>query len=103
MEKIEYEKVTVEKMIRLYCKRKHKTADLCEECTQIRDYALDKLGKCPFGEDKGACRKCEVHCYKSEKREKIKEIMRYSGPRMLLYHPKDFFGHYFIKKTDKDI
>jgi hypothetical protein len=26
-------------------------------------------------------------------REKIKEVMRFSGPRMLLYHPLDAFRH----------
>lgn len=36
---------------------------------------------------KTKCHKCSVHCYMPEMRERIKEVMRYSGPRMLLHHP----------------
>ena len=34
-----------------------------------------------------ACGKCLVHCYQPQMREKVKGVMRYSGPRMLLHHP----------------
>lgn len=94
MSSIRYEKETVEKMIRLYCSRKHKTGKgLCAECEHISRYASAKLDKCPFGDNKKACSRCKVHCYKPEMRARIKEIMRYSGPRMLLYHPIDFAKH----------
>jgi hypothetical protein len=28
-----------------------------------------------------------VHCYRAQQRERIRRVMRYSGPRMLLAHP----------------
>ncbi len=33
------------------------------------------------------CSKCPIHCYKPKMREHIREVMRYSGPRMIFYHP----------------
>ncbi len=57
------------------------------ECAPLRDYALERLDKCPFQEGKTTCAKCRVHCYKPEMREKVRTVMRYSGPRMLYRHP----------------
>ncbi len=84
---IQEEKETVTKMIRIYCKKKHHQKELCENCQGINDYALKRLSYCQFGEEKSACSNCPVHCYKPDARQKIKEIMRFSGPWMLLYHP----------------
>ena len=101
MSSIKYEKETVEKMIGLYCSRKHGTdGGLCAECEAVNDYASARLDKCPFGDDKKACSKCKVHCYKPEMRARIREIMRYSGPRMLLYHPFDYLKHLLKDKIE---
>lgn len=40
-----------------------------------------------FGEEKPACKQCPVHCYQPAKREEMKQIMRWAGPRMLWRHP----------------
>ncbi len=37
--------------------------------------------------EKTKCHKCPVHCYSQDMREKIREVMRFSGPRMMFYHP----------------
>lgn len=95
---IQYEKTTIDKMIRLYCKLNHKTKSLCENCTILNEYAQQQLNKCPFGDDKPICENCTIHCYSSDKKEKIKEVMRFSGPRMMFNHPLDFIKHMF-KKT----
>ena len=85
---LERERKTVEAMIRLFCKDTHNTdASLCESCEALLAYANERLDHCPFGEKKPKCSHCEVHCYTSEMRERITEVMRYSGPRMLLHHP----------------
>lgn len=82
------EKKTIGKMIHLYCKDKHGTSHaLCSSCAELNNYAQRKLTKCIFGEDKPTCQNCKAHCYSSEMRERIKEIMKYSGPRMLLHNP----------------
>ncbi len=75
-------------MIQLYCKAHHQSQeDLCEACTELRDYAARRLKSCPFQPDKPPCSKCPVHCYKPAMRERIREVMRYAGPRMIAKHP----------------
>lgn len=75
-------------MIRLYCHDRHGTRDeLCAGCRELVDYARVRLERCPFGEDKPTCARCPVHCYRPEMRQRIRAVMRYAGPRMLLRHP----------------
>jgi hypothetical protein len=86
--RIKREKKTIEAMIRIYCKKHHEThGELCPECSELLEYAKTRLDKCPFQEKKSTCGKCLVHCYQPQMREKVKKVMRYSGPRMLLHHP----------------
>lgn len=83
------EKKLIPVMIRIYCRGKHKTKGkkVCAECGELTDYALFRLEKCPFKVDKKFCSFCKIHCYKPEMRIKIKDVMKYSGPRMLFSHP----------------
>ena len=82
------EKKTIGTMIQVYCRDLHGGArDLCDECGDLQGYAFFRLDKCPFGADKPTCAKCVVHCYKPGMRERIKQVMRYSGPKMTLRHP----------------
>jgi len=86
---LDREKKTLAAMLEIYCRQKHKAMGqgLCAECGELWEYAEQRLEKCPFGAAKGACSKCEVHCYKPEMRKRIQAVMRYSGPRMLKKHP----------------
>lgn len=82
------EKKTVGKMIRIYCAAKHSISDsLCPDCELLNLYAEKRLEKCRFGENKPNCQDCPIHCYQSEMRIKIQEVMRFSGPRILFKHP----------------
>lgn len=86
--RIDYEKQIVKFMIELYCKgHKHEKGVPCKECEELLLYATNKLENCKFGEDKTFCNKCSVHCYKLQMKNKIREVMKYSGPRMIFYHP----------------
>ena len=89
MTRTERERATVESMIRLYCRRNHegKEGRLCPECASLLAYASQRLTACPFGESKPVCVACSVHCYRADMRERIRAVMRWSGPRMLLRHP----------------
>jgi hypothetical protein len=92
--KLQAEKDTVSAMIHIYCKGQHGTTeDLCVDCQELLDYADARLDKCPFGVDKPKCSACKVHCYQAEQRERIKDVMRYAGPRMILKHPVKAIGH----------
>ena len=100
--KREREKKTVALMIRLYCNKKHRTKKkLCSECQALQDYAIQRSDKCPFMETKTFCSNCKVHCYKKDMREKIREVMRFSGPRMILYHPVMAVRHVIESKKEK--
>ncbi len=93
MTRIEREKRTVAQMIRIYCRHKEGNRELCPDCSALLDYALMHLSRCPFGEKKTSCRKCTVHCYRPDMKERIKAVMRYAGPRMILYNPLAALRH----------
>lgn len=100
--KREREKELVSQMISLYCKKKHggkKT--LCKECAELNAYARERSEKCPFMETKTFCSNCKVHCYKPQMREKIREVMRFSGPRMVFTHPVMAVSHVIESKKEK--
>lgn len=98
----EQEKQTVSLMIRLYCKKKHGTKKaLCPDCEALTRYAMKRSDKCPFMETKTFCSNCKVHCYKPEMREKIREVMRFSGPRMIFSHPIMALRHVIESKKEK--
>lgn len=79
---------TVAAMIRIYCRAHHGAAkDLCNQCAGLLVYAEERIEQCPFGDEKTVCNQCTVHCYKPEMRERIKDVMRFSGPRMICHHP----------------
>lgn len=96
------EKEIVSQMISLYCRKKHNTKKgLCAECEELDRYAKGRSDKCPFMETKTFCSNCKVHCYEPEMREKIREVMRFSGPRMIFHHPISAIRHLVETKKEK--
>ena len=91
----EKEKKLIPVMIAKYCRARHKTkrGEVCEECRALTEYALFRLEKCPFKVNKQFCSFCKIHCYKPEMRAKIKDVMKWSGPRMLFTHPVFAISH----------
>ena len=87
--KRENEKKLVAQMITLYCNKKHGTrkGECCAECAALESYARTRSDRCPFMETKTFCANCKVHCYKPDMREKIREVMRFAGPCMILTNP----------------
>ena len=101
--KQEKEIETVSLMIGLYCQKKHgtKKGELCPECRQLLDYVKFRRMKCPWGDKKPFCATCSIHCYKPDMREKIARVMRFSGPKMVFYHPVIAFSHLAETKRQK--
>lgn len=100
--KKEREKQIVSLMIKLYCKKNHRSQrGLCPECAELQKYAIQRSDKCPFMETKTFCSNCKVHCYKPDMREKIRVVMRFSGPRMILYHPVMAIRHLAESEREK--
>lgn len=99
--KIAQEKRVVERMIRLYCLKYEGNAQLCDECKALLEYAHQRLSRCKFGDVKPTCRLCPIHCYRPDMRKQMQQVMRYAGPRMLLYHPKDALIHIWSEMKNK--
>ena len=95
MDRIEREKRVVSRMIGLYCRAHHDTdgTTLCPSCSDLRAYALRRLERCRFGAEKPPCECCPIHCYAPAFRERIRAVMRYAGPRMLIHAPLDALWH----------
>ena len=81
--RIAREKKTISSMIALYQRRCPEARDDTEHYQALNAYADKRLDRCVFGEEKPACKQCPVHCYQPAKREEMKQIMRWAGPRML--------------------
>ena len=99
------EQLVVSEMIALYCRKKHGVAskgELCPECKKLCEYAQARSEHCPFMEEKTFCVNCRVHCYKPDMRERIREVMRFSGPRMIWYHPGMALWHLISSKQEKN-
>lgn len=81
---------TVMAMARIYCRGHHHDhapgQDLCPDCAEVIAYAQARTRACPR-KHRGTCDTCPHPCYKPVMRARIREIMAYSGPRMLFHHP----------------
>lgn len=99
---IEHDIGILGKFIKIYCDGKHYAQKsrvtgngkiaryidpldltLCDDCKKLLLYAASKRMICPY-DPKPACKDCTTHCYAEPNRSKIREVMRYSGMRMIL-------------------
>lgn len=67
----------------------------CSECRDFLLYALERRLRCPL-EPKPICKHCEVHCYRPGHREKVREIMRYSGKALISRGRLDLLWRYLF-------
>lgn len=81
------ERKTIRVMIEMYCAQNHHSSHLCDDCQELLDYAMFRIDKCPFKIDKPTCAKCPIHCYQPDMRLRVRQVMRFAGPRMILYYP----------------
>lgn len=84
MSRLDREINTLKVMIQMYCEGKKIRPD---EATALTAYTVNQAANCRYGDTKPECEKCKTHCYKPEMREKIKKVMKWSGPRMIYRHP----------------
>lgn len=101
--RIEREKYTIRVMIGMFCRAHHDTHDgLCPDCQALYDYAMQRIDKCPFIQNKPTCAKCPIHCYRKDMRERVRQVMRYAGPRMAFLHPILTIMHYVDELTKRN-
>ena len=96
----------------IYCRERHKEAmqapfeikdedlqaelaglELCAGCARLLEHGVAKLSLCPY-EPKPTCRKCATHCYAPGYREKMREVMRFSGTYLIKRGRLDILLHY---------
>lgn len=111
------EAAMVSEMIALWCRAHHagvmheprpvivrvsgRDVALCPECSELCSYALSRISHCPHMGTETFCSVCPTHCYKPSMREKIREVMRWSGPRMLFHRPALAIRHAMVTMKAK--
>lgn len=82
--------------IRVYCRKQHQTKnELCPDCQALLNYAIQRREHCPY-DPKPACKDCTTHCYKPEYRQKIREVMKFSGMHFIKRGRIDWLIKYFL-------
>lgn len=99
--KVAFQKQVISEMIHLYVRRKLHLRQMPPEYVALEAYCLARLDACKFADAKPKCVDCKVHCYEPAMRKRVKEVMRWAGPWMLLYHPVDTFKYMFVYKYGK--
>ena len=92
---------TVRKMIEIYCKGQHrrKSGDLCESCAELMHLCRSKGRAMPTYGRKKHFVPCAKHTVMHRPiGNELKEVMRYSGPRMLWIHPIMTIRHILLGK-----
>jgi hypothetical protein len=77
----------------------HKPPSICDDCAELLRYAEKRRAFCPK-DPKPFCSYCDTHCYSAEMRERMREVMRYAGPRSVLRgHAIDGLRHLMEGRT----
>lgn len=101
------EEYVVTEMIALYCRKNHRALydragkKMCPECQELASYAVSRSENCPRMQEKTFCSNCTTHCYKPEMCDRIRRVMRFSGPRIMLYHPMLAIWHVLCSLKQK--
>lgn len=103
---------TLALFINIYCRHKHPEAPkaepllrshdvrriagreihLCDGCTRLLTHAFVKRSHCPM-DPKPMCKHCPNHCYHPSYRQQIREVMQFSGRKMVLGGRLDYLFH----------
>ncbi|WP_367277228.1 nitrous oxide-stimulated promoter family protein [Oceanispirochaeta sp.] len=89
---------TLRRTYSLYCRANHLDPSkfLCQTCTADLNYSNQKTLKCPFKKYGRTCSSCKVHCYDKDHRDRIRTVMRFTGPRLILHNPVLAGRHLFL-------
>ena len=68
---------------------------LCQACSKLFSHGTAKLLLCPY-DPKPMCKKCQTHCYAPGYREKIRDVMKFSGPYLIKHGRLDLMIHYLF-------
>jgi hypothetical protein len=65
---------------------------LCPACSVMLSHGIVKRLRCPM-DPKPMCKECACPCYGAAHRARVREVMRFSGPRMILRGRLDYLWH----------
>ena len=68
---------------------------LCADCTRLLQHGTAKLLLCPY-DPKPKCKDCETQCYAPGYRERVREVMRFSGVYLVRRGRLDLLAHYLF-------
>ena len=68
---------------------------LCPDCQKLLNHGIAKLLLCPY-DPKPMCKNCETYCFASGYREKIRQVMRFSGTYLVKHGRVDLMVHYYF-------
>ena len=89
----EIKEVFSTKNARLHLVLDNKKLVLCQNCRKLMNHGIAKLLLCPY-DPKPMCKKCKTHCYTPGYRERIGEVMRFSGLYLIKRGRLDLMIHY---------
>jgi Nitrous oxide-stimulated promoter len=97
--------LTLQSLFPIYCGKYHSSekGELCDSCSAELEYAIHKTKICPEKDQGKTCSDCKVHCFEAEHRERIKEIMRFAGPRLIWSHPLLSVRYIYLKLHSRRI
>lgn len=72
-----------------------KVMALCKDCQKLLTHGAAKLLQCQY-DPKPMCKKCLTHCYAPGYREKMREVMKFSGLYLVKHGRLDLMLHYFF-------
>jgi hypothetical protein len=68
---------------------------LCDECRKLLDHGIAKLLLCTY-DPKPVCKKCPTRCYAPGYRQRIRQVMRFSGLYLVKHGRLDLILHYYF-------
>lgn len=103
------------RFVAIYCRENHGTAprerigakgllgrhlgeggpELCENCRRLLLHAASKRILCPY-DPKPRCKHCPSPCHAGGYRERIREVMRFSGAHLIKRGRLDLLIKYFL-------
>lgn len=107
------------KFVETFCRKNHRDAErapfrmggvdlsatglgkrkVCADCRKVLSHAVVKRARCPL-EPKPSCRVCPVHCYSRTYRQKIREIMKFSGRHLILRGRLHLLLHFLERRPE---
>lgn len=91
---------TARTMVGMFCRHHHGERP-CRDCDALLAYVERRIGKCPYGSAKPACSQCRTHCYRTDMRRRIQDVMCFAGPRMIYRHPLMAIRHLLTKRGSR--